>query len=78
MFFRIALSMLAAVAENTPKLANARQAPTRTINSPIKTRILKKADCEVDFFFMSSDDFGLVQMLGKTMASVPWKCTDMF
>ena len=32
--------------------ASARKTPARTINRPIKTRRLKKADCEADFFFM--------------------------
>ncbi len=36
----------------TPKPASARKTPARTINRPIKTRRLKKADCEVDFFFI--------------------------
>ena len=61
----------AAVAENTPNPASAMNAPIRMIDSPVKTRRLKKADCDVDFFFIPSDDFGLVQMLGKTMAPVP-------
>ena len=41
-----------ALAENVPKPASARKTPARTINRPIKTRRLKKADCEADFFFM--------------------------
>ena len=40
-------------AENVPRPASARKTPARTINRPIKTRRLKKADCEADFFFMN-------------------------
>ena len=50
--FCCAFAELAAVAENVPRPAKARKTPARTINSPIKTRRLKKADCEADFFFM--------------------------
>jgi len=32
---------------------SARETPATTINRPIKTRRLKKADCEADFFFMA-------------------------
>ena len=32
--------------------ASARETPASTMNRPIKTRRLKKADCEADFFFM--------------------------
>jgi len=38
--------------ENTPELASARKTPANRINKPIKTRTLKKADREADFFFM--------------------------
>ena len=55
-WFCSACAKLAAVAENTPKLASAMKLPASTTNSPIKTRTLKKADCEVDFFVMSNDD----------------------
>jgi len=41
-----------ACAEKTPKPTSASKTPARTTNSPIKTRRLKKADCEVDFFFI--------------------------
>ena len=41
-----------ACAENVPRPSSARKTPARTINRPIKTRRLKKADCEADFFFM--------------------------
>ena len=33
--------------------SNASETPARATNRPIKTRRLKNADCEVDFFFMS-------------------------
>src|SRR5713101_6213960 len=52
LFFCCACAMLAASAENAPKPTSARKTPARTINRPIKTRRLKKADCEADFFFM--------------------------
>jgi hypothetical protein len=32
--------------------SSARETPVRATNRPIKTRRLKNADCEVDFFFM--------------------------
>ena len=32
--------------------SNASETPARATNRPIKTRRLKNADCEVDFFFM--------------------------
>jgi hypothetical protein len=38
--------------ENAPVASSARKTPARKTNRPIKTRKLKKADCEVDFFFM--------------------------
>ena len=46
----------AVIAENAPRPASARKTPARTINRPIKTRRLKKADREADFFFMSGYD----------------------
>src|SRR5437588_11797803 len=48
-----ACAEVAVMVENVPKPANARKTPARTINRPIKTRRLKKADCEADFFFMN-------------------------
>src|SRR6266850_5291051 len=39
-----------ACAEKAPKPSSARKTPARTTNRPIKTRRLKKADCDVDFF----------------------------
>jgi hypothetical protein len=52
--FCCVLVELAAIAENVPMLASAMKTPARTMNRPIKTRKLKKADREADFFFMSS------------------------
>ena len=36
--------------------SSASDTPARPINSPTKTRRLKNADCEVDFFFMNGVD----------------------
>jgi hypothetical protein len=36
---------------------SARKTPARTTNRPIKTRRLKKADFEVDFFFIDEVEF---------------------
>ena len=47
-----ACALLAVSAENVPRPARARKTPARTTNRPIKTRRLKKADFEVDFFFI--------------------------
>ena len=41
-----------ACAEKAPKPTSARKTPTRTVSRPIKTRRLKKADCEVVVFFI--------------------------
>jgi hypothetical protein len=59
--------------------SNASENPTRAINRPIKTRTLKKADCEVDFFFMSGflDEWSLKYgafLLPKT----PEMCQHLF
>src|SRR6266496_3748199 len=43
---------LAVIAENMPRPASARTTPARTMHTPIKTRGLKNADCEVGFFFI--------------------------
>src|SRR6185369_6906287 len=43
---------LAAFAENAPNPNSARETPARIVKRPIKTRRLKKADFEVDVFFM--------------------------
>jgi hypothetical protein len=45
-----------ACAENRPEATSARETPARTIRRPSKTRRLKKAECDVDFFFMSGYD----------------------
>ena len=55
-FFCCAFAGLKALAENVPRPASARKTPVRTTNSPIKTRRLKKADREADFFFMNGYD----------------------
>ena len=54
--FCCAFADLEVVAENVPRRASARETPTRTMNRPIKTRKLKKADREADFFFMNGYD----------------------
>src|SRR4029077_13719509 len=53
LWFCCACAELAVIAENVPRPASARKTPARTINRPIKTRTLKKADREADFFFMN-------------------------
>ena len=50
--FCCAWAELAVIPENVPRPASTRKTPARTINRPVKTRRLKKADCEADFFFM--------------------------
>ena len=37
-------------------LKASRETPVSATNRPIKTRRLKNADCEVDFFFMNGDE----------------------
>ena len=54
--FCCACAELEAIAENVPRPASARKTPARTINRPIKTRTLKNADREADFFFMNGCD----------------------
>src|SRR5437588_1545055 len=49
-----ALYFCCACAENVPKPSSARKMPARTKNRPIKTRRLKKADSEADFFFIGN------------------------
>ena len=56
LWFCCACAELAVSPENVPRPISARKTPARTTNRPIKTRRLKKADCEVDFFFMSGYD----------------------
>ena len=50
--FCCARAELAAFAENVPKPSSANKRPAKNTNRPIKTRRLKKADFEVEFFFM--------------------------
>jgi hypothetical protein len=45
-----------AAAENTPELASARKTPARSMKTPVKTRMLKKADREADFLFINGYD----------------------
>jgi hypothetical protein len=45
--------------ENAPIPSSATATPARHKRTPIKTRRLKKADCEVDFFFMDEVEFFL-------------------
>ena len=52
--FGCACAELAVSPENVPSAISARTTPARTIDRPIKTRTLKKAECEVDFFFIGS------------------------
>ena len=47
------LLLLLGVCGESAKAQQRRKTPARAINSPIKTRRLKKADCEEDFFFMN-------------------------
>ena len=47
-----ACALLALFAANASRPTSAREMPARAINRPIKTRRLKKADFEADFFFM--------------------------
>ena len=56
LWFCFACGELEALAENVPRPASARKTLARTMNRPIKTRKLKKADREADFFFMSGYD----------------------
>ena len=44
------------IPENVPTAASARRTPAMSMNKPIKTRRLKKADREADFFFMNGYD----------------------
>jgi hypothetical protein len=49
--------------ENAPEPTSATKAPKRQSIDAIRTRRLKKADFEVDFFFM--DGSGVVSLSGK-------------
>ena len=70
-FFTCALAGPKALAENVPKPASARKTPVRTTNSPIKTRRLKKADREADFFFMSGYDVDGISVWSVVVAERP-------
>ena len=70
--FFCALVELAAIAENVPRLASARKTPVRTTNSPIKTRRLKKADREADFFFMSGCEVDGIKCEAQCAAELPY------
>ena len=49
--------------ENAPVPNSATAMPARQKRAAIKTRRLKKADCEVDFFFM--DEVKLISVYGE-------------
>src|SRR5262245_20126265 len=46
------LGLWAVALENAPAPSNARNTPARAMNRPMKTRRFKKADWELDFFFI--------------------------
>src|SRR5882724_2625115 len=58
--------------EKKPTLSSARNRPARKTNKPIKTRRLKKADFELDFFFM--DEVELFPSAGKPEMAVEMLC----
>src|SRR5438477_7831642 len=66
-----AFAELAVSPENVPRPASARKTPVRTTNSPIKTRRLKKADREADFFFMNGYDVDGVSVWSVVVAEPP-------
>src|SRR6266571_2143892 len=66
-----AFAELAVSPENVPRPIRARKTPVRTTNSPIKTRRLKKADREADFFFMSGYDVDGVSVWSVVVAEPP-------
>src|SRR6266568_6881322 len=66
-----AFARLAAIAENVPRPASAKKTPVRTVNKPIKTRKLKKADREADFFFMNGYDVDGVSVWSVVVAEPP-------
>src|SRR5438552_824153 len=55
LFFCCACAVLAVTVENVPRPASARQTPATTMNRPIRTRRLKKADSAVGFFFIDNN-----------------------
>ena len=70
-FFCCAFAGLKALAENVPRPASARKTPVRTTNRPIKTRKLKKADREADFFFMNGYDVDGISVWSVVVAEPP-------
>src|SRR6266436_5048821 len=70
-FLCCAFAGLKAFAENVPRPASARKTPVRTTNSPIKTRKLKKADREADFFFMNGYDVNGISVWSVVVAELP-------
>ena len=70
-FFCCAFVGLKAFAENVPMPASARKTPVRTTNRPIKTRRLKKADREADFFFMNGYDVNGISVWSVVVAEPP-------
>ena len=52
-------ALLALFAVNALRPTSAREIPASAMNRPIKTRRLKKADFEADFFFMKLVELGL-------------------
>ena len=70
-FLCCAFAGLKALAENVPRPASARKTPVRTTNSPIKTRKLKKADREADFFFMNGYDVDGISVWSVVVAEPP-------
>ena len=69
--FCCAFPKLAAIAENVPRPASTRKTPARRINKAIKTRKLKKADREVDFFFMGGFDVDGILVRSALLAEPP-------
>ena len=70
-FFCGAFAGLKALAENVPRPASARKTPDRTTNRPIRTRKLKKADREADFFFMNGYDVDGISVWSVVVAEPP-------
>ena len=69
--FCCAFAELEVIAENVPRPASARKTPARTTNRPIKTRRLKKADREADFFFMNGYDVDGISVWSVVVAEPP-------
>src|SRR6266513_4401125 len=51
--------------------SSASETPARAINRPTKTRRLKNADCEVDFFFMNGYEVDGVGMWNVASSGTP-------